>query len=187
MSYHMDMDKRYHHFFRRDAGLTRPVLLILAVVAAALVVVGVFFLFSGGTEEAVEVHGAFFRRGTMAAGVFFIAHNHGYSESCIVAAETLEPKGLRAELHITVIEGGVATMRKVEKICIPPRGEVRALGLEGEGYHVMILSKIPEGIHTLKIRLVLASGATVDFEAKEQLIETPMDGSHEGHSHDHGD
>lgn len=153
--------------------MRRPVLLVAAVVVALLVVVGVFLLFSGQMgESSVEVHGAFFRRGTMAAGVFFIAHNHGFSEACIVGAEVLEPQGLRAELHRTVVEEGVAKMQRVERICISPRGEVRALGVEGDGHHIMVFPEVPAEAKLLKIRLILGSGNFVDFEAKEQILET---------------
>ncbi|MEM0481818.1 MAG: copper chaperone PCu(A)C [Nitrososphaerota archaeon] len=156
-------------------------LVSISVVVVAAVGAGVFLLLSTQGGEGVEVHGAFFRRGATGGGVFFIAHNHGLVEACIVGAEVLEPAGIRAELHRTVIENGVARMQGVEKICIPPRGEVRALGVEGDGYHIMLIGSIPEGVQAIKVRLMLSSGATVDFEAKEQRLETQAEGPHTGH------
>ncbi len=167
----------------RSSGLSRLVL-VAASLAIIGVVAGVFFLLSSlQVSEEVEVHGAFFRRSSMGGGVFFLVHNHGLSEACIVGVEVLEPVGIRAELHRTVIEDNVAKMEMVEKICIPPRGEVRALGVEGDGYHVMLTQRIPENVHAIKVRLVLSSGSTVDFDAKEQTLETTKTTTMEEHMH----
>ncbi len=165
----------------RVDGLQRMWLVSVSVVIVAAVVVGAFLLLSSQSGESVEVHGAFFRRGAMGGGVFFIAYNHGLVEACIVGVEALEPSGIRAELHRTVIENGVAKMQGVEKICIPPGGEVRALGVEGDGYHVMLIGKIPEDVQYVRVRLILGSGAEIDFEAREQHLETPAEESHMGH------
>ncbi len=165
----------------RMTGLQRVWLVAVSGVIVAAVVVGVFLMFSTQSGEGVEVHGAFFRRGVTGGGVFFIAHNHGLVEACIVGAEVLEPAGIRAELHRTIIENGVARMQTVEKICIPPRGEVRALGVEGDGHHIMLIGEVPKGIQAIKIRLILGGGATVDFEAKEQHLETMTEDHHAEH------
>lgn len=164
------------------SGLQR-VWLAISLVTVAIVLVGVFLLLSTQSGEGVEVHAAFFRRGTMGGGVFFIAHNHGLVEECIVGVEVLEPAGIRAELHRTLIENGVARMQSVEKICIPPRGEVRALGVEGDGHHIMLIGDIPEGVQTIKVRLILGSGLKLDFEAKEQRLEIPTEAPQTGHDH----
>lgn len=162
-------------------GLQRALLIVVSVVVVGASVTATFILLSGWGEGGVEVHGAFFRRGTMGGGVFFIIHNHGFREVCIVAASTLVPPGLVTELHRTVIIEGQAKMLRVDKICVPPCGEVRALGVEGDGHHIMIMSEIPENVDVMKVRLVLDNGALVDFEAREQLIDIPTEGSHKGH------
>ncbi|GBC71862.1 hypothetical protein HRbin02_01651 [Candidatus Calditenuaceae archaeon HR02] len=163
------------------SGLQRVWLVPVSVVIVAVVVASVFLLLSTRSGEGVEVHVAFFRRGAAGGGVFFIAHNHGLTEVCIVGAEVLEPADIRAELHRTIIENGVAKMQGVEKICIPPGGEVRALGVEGDGHHIMLMGNIPEGVQAIKVRLILSSGTALDFEAKEQHLETPAEGPHTGH------
>ncbi len=160
----------------------RPLhLAVMAAVVAVLTLAGIL-LYVNLAAPRIEVHSAFVRRGTMASGVFFIAHNHGLAEGCIVGAEVLSPPNQRVEMHRTVIQDGKAVMVPVAKICVPAGGEVKALGIEGEGYHLMIVTKLPEDVKTVKIRIYLDDGSTLEFDAVEQELEAPP-GGHNGTGH----
>jgi copper(I)-binding protein len=156
----------------------------LAVIAAVVAVIAVagILLYVNLAVPRIEIHSPFFRRGTMASGVFFIAHNHGLAEGCIVGAEVLNPPNQRVEMHMTVIQEGKAAMVPVAKICVPAGGEVKALGIEGEGYHLMIVTKLPEDAKTVKIRIYLDNGSSLEFDAVEQELEAPP-GGHHGSGH----
>jgi len=158
-------------------GVAKVVYVTVALALVAAAALGLQLLMG---EERVQVQDAFFRRTQMGGGLFFVARNIGLREACIVGVDTLQPPGLRAELHQTVMEGGVAKMVRIERICIPPLGEARVLGVEDSGYHVMILQEIPVEAHVLRVRLILAGGGSVEFEAAEQV---PGAQREAGHAH----
>lgn len=92
------------------------------------------------------------------AGIFFEAKNLGLSEVCIVDAY-IEGVNATVELHETVEEDGIARMRPVDRVCIPPLGTVE---FRHGGLHVMILSDVDPGGKTLV--LVLDDGREVKVE-----------------------
>lgn len=155
-------------------------LAVVVVVAASLTAVGVL-VYTTLAAPKIEVHSPFLRRGTASSGVFFIAHNHGLLESCIVAAEMVDVPGFRVELHKTEVREGKVVMVPVSKICVPGGGEVKALGIEGDGYHLMILGKLPDDIKKVRIRLYLENGSSLEFEAAEQELEVPGADHHGEH------
>ncbi len=81
---------------------------------------------------------------------------------CLTGVEVVEPAGVKAELHVTEIRNGVASMRPVDKVCAPPLGRVK---LGHMGYHVMLMGPLREGRYVF--RLVLDTGVvTVTAEAR---------------------
>jgi len=155
-------------------------LAVILIAAASLAAVGVT-VYALLSAPKIEIQDSFFRRGTTSTGVFFIARNRGLFEGCIMAGEVVGAPNLRIEIHKTEVHEGKAIMTPVSKICIPGGGEVKALGIEGEGYHLMILGKLPEDVKKVKIRLYIDNGSILEFEAMEQELEVSgSEHHHEG-------
>jgi len=148
----------------------------ILVVMISLASVGAL-IYTTFAAPKIEIHSSFFRRGSESSGVFFIAHNHGLLEGCIMAAEMVGSSDLRVELHKNEVHEGKVVMSPVDKICIPGGGEVKALGIEGEGYHLMIFGKLPENTKMVRIKLYHDNGSSLEFEAMEQ--ELPGSDQHE--------
>ncbi|MEM1944467.1 MAG: copper chaperone PCu(A)C [Nitrososphaerota archaeon] len=127
---------------------------VIAVAAAAGVI-----LFWGG--PVLEAHDVEVRLGVGSAAVFLTIHNHGLLGDCLTAVNVLEPRGLSAGLHQSVIdEGGVMRMVKLDKICIGGLSEVKLAGIEEGGLHIMVLGGTHD-VKELKIELVFESGRKI--------------------------
>lgn len=90
----------------------------------------------------------------------FVAANWGLRPVCIVAVKT--PPGLNAELHVTQLNGTVAAMVKVDKVCIQPFSSVRFGSLT---YHIMLMGNVSVIGDGIKMGIVLDDGRTIEIYA----------------------
>ncbi|MEM2095993.1 MAG: copper chaperone PCu(A)C [Candidatus Caldarchaeum sp.] len=122
------------------------------------------------------------RLGRDSAAVFLNLRNNGLMPDCVVGVEVegdVQGKTIpiKAELHKSYLEGNVVRMVKVDRICVGPLSEVKMRGIEGEGYHVMLLQNVEE-VELFHIYLKFESGKVLHFHVEQ----------HEGagsHQHDH--
>jgi len=113
--------------------------------------------------------------GANAAG-YLTLHNPGPDALHIVGARS--PACARAELHRTVVEGGVARMSRVERLEVPAGGEV---ALTPRGLHLMLFEPKPmRPGDRLELILELEGGETVSTRA-EVRTQAPADEHHEHH------
>ncbi len=94
--------------------------------------------------------------GSKVSAVYLTLTNRGAAPLRLVGAET--DRAGRTMLHRTIIEGGVAKMRHVPELHVPPGGSVR---FEPGGLHVM-LTGLPSPLETgdtLALTLLFEGGA----------------------------
>ena len=120
---------------RAPAGLGR------SLGAAAAIVGWLAASAPAAGSGAPSVEGAWVRAsigGSSVSAVYFVVVNRGESADRLVGVET-ERAG-NAMLHRSVVEDGVAKMRHVDAIGVPPGGSAR---LEPGGLHVMLMGVSP--------------------------------------------
>jgi copper(I)-binding protein len=103
------------------------------------------------------------------AAIFLNLRNAGHQLECVVGVEVYgEGKegrvSLSAELHNTVMEGNVARMVKVDRVCVPHMSVLKMRGSEGGGYHIMVFGDV-EKFTLFHVYLKTESGYTVRFLA----------------------
>ena len=100
--------------------------------AAAL---GALFAPLAAAAAEVEVEAAWARAsaGPARAGAAYVALVNRGPAAALVGVET--PAAARAELHVHVMDGGVARMRRLEKVALPAGGRV---DFAPGGLHVML-------------------------------------------------
>ncbi|MDW7977681.1 MAG: hypothetical protein RMH74_02630 [Candidatus Caldarchaeum sp.] len=153
------------------------ILLVVVVVSALASVGAVFAVGSMPAESDVSL-----RLGKDTAAIFLNLRNNGLLPDCAVGVEVEgESDGkivpLKAELHRSYLEGNIVKMAHVDRVCVGPLSEVKMRGIEGEGYHIMIMENV-EDIEFFHIYLKFESGKVLHFHAEQ----------HEGagsHKHDH--
>ena len=114
--------------------------------------------------------------GATGAG-FMTLTNRGKAMDALVAAES--PAARRVEIHQSRMAGGVASMRKVERLAIPAGG---AVTFAPGGYHLMFvgLAQPLRSGQTLPATLTFASGAKVKV-----VFQVGMGPPDEGEHHHH--
>lgn len=111
----------------------------------------------------VVVEDAWARAGVRNMAVYMRVRNLSPWGDCLVGVEVLEPAGLKAMLHRTIVdpERGVVRMVGVREVCMGPFG---SLELEPAGYHVMVMSGAL-GVESVRIKLIFKSGREVVVDA----------------------
>lgn len=135
--------------------------LIYGLISGLLLFVLIAAVMSQEANGFIEVRGAWARPGDSTSAVYLSIHNAGDQVDQLVAAES--PAGI-AEIHETRIENDVMRMRPAGALDIAP-GET--LTLEPGGLHIMIMN-LQESLQSgnvLPLRLIFASGASIDIEA----------------------
>jgi copper(I)-binding protein len=104
--------------------------------------------------------------------------NHGAADQDILAATS--PDYERTELHRSVIENGVSTMRTVERVTVPANGCVE---LAPAGLHLMLIGPqrplVPDShVH---IVLRLSGGEELEVSAVVRRREDAPNGAHAHH------
>lgn len=117
-------------------------------------------LLAAGPAAAVEVAKPWSRpaaAGSTGAGFMTLA-NMGKATDALVAVES--PVARKVEIHQSRVSGGVASMRKVERLSVPAGATVT---FAPGGYHLMFLglTRSLKAGQTLPATLTFASGAKV--------------------------
>ena len=152
---------------RRAAARSR---FVRTVRAAAVIGGWAAAAFAGpaaGASDGVSVEGAWARasigRSTVSA-VYFTIANRGELPDRLVAASS--ERAARAMFHRSIVEEGVAKMRRVDALDVPPGATIR---FEPGGLHVMLT-----GIST-SLRAGEALAITLGFErAGEMVVAVPV-------------
>jgi copper(I)-binding protein len=108
-----------------------------------------------------------------AIAVYMMIHNHGFGSDCLVGVDVEAPFKAKAEIHQTVVEGGVASMKPVDRICVAGRSEI---SLEPGGYHIMIMGNLTEDIKELTIVLHFQKSGDIK-------VRVPISSQQETHTH----
>jgi len=152
----------------------RRAYLALLVVVAVAAIVGGAVLWGYLQSPSIEIHDPRASMTPKAIAVYMMIHNHGFGSDCLVGAEVEEPFKAMAELHRTVLEGGVAKMQPVDRICIPGRSGV---SLEPGGYHIMIMGNFTGNISEITLKLHFEKSGDI-------MVRVPISGEGQGmHSH----
>ncbi len=148
-----------------------------------LAVLGVLLLSSapgGALAAELEVGDAWVREpppGTMLAAGFMHLHNPGEAPVVILGVDS--PCCQEVRIHQSLVENGVARMRPVERLEIPPGGD---LELAPGGYHLMLIAPrtmLTSGRHvTLLLKLGDGTTRTVRAEVRRDTGATD-------HAHHH--
>jgi copper(I)-binding protein len=109
------------------------------------------------------------RLGSKSAAIYLNLRNDGHQLECVIGVEVYgEGKegraSLSAELHNTVMEGGVMRMFKVDRVCVPHQSVLKMRGSEGGGYHIMVFGDVEKFV-VFHVYLKTESGYTVHFVA----------------------
>lgn len=120
------------------------------IVAVVLILAGSYIAWSYLQTPSIEIHDPRANITPKAIAIYMIIHNHGFGEDYLVGAEIASPFKAEAELHETIVSGGIAEMRRVTSICIPGRSEVK---LERGGYHIMVMGNFTSEIRELTVIL----------------------------------
>ena len=130
-------------------------------------------------EDGLMVHDAWIQAVPAAktpAAAYFTIMNSGKSSRQLVAAECDSFE--KAELHVSRVTNGIATMEHVAQVDVPTKGSVK---FAPGGLHVMLIgAKVPlaEGAK-VDMRLVFADGTRLPVTA---VVKTGG-GASKGHSH----
>ena len=115
----------------RSIGILRAVILVGGLGAAS----------PAAGEGALSIEGAWVRAsigGSRVSAVYLVVTNHGEEADRLLGAET--GRARHTMIHRSVVEGGVAKMRRAGAVEVPPGGSVR---LEPGGLHVMLTGVAP--------------------------------------------
>lgn len=152
--------------------MKRAVIAILVVIIIAAVAGGTI-LWSYLQTPSIEIHDPRFVMTPKAIAVYMMIHNHGFGSDCLVGVDVEAPFKAEAEIHETVVEGGVASMKPVDRICIAGRSEI---SLEPGGYHIMIMGNLTEDIKELTIVLHFQKSGDI-------RVRVPTSSQQEKHTH----
>ncbi len=105
---------------------------------------------------------------------YMVLSNPGPTPLTLVAVESPEYK--MAELHLSKVEGGIATMTKQDQITVPANGK---LVMAPGGFHVMLMHpKAPMTAGaTVKITFAFADGRSMSVDAP---VRKAAGGQHDG-------
>jgi periplasmic copper chaperone A len=104
------------------------------------------------------------------ATVYLTIRNTGETDDALIAASTDITE--RVELHQSIVENGLVTMRHVEELVVPAGGQ---LVLEPGGHHLMLINPEPlaEG-DTYTLRLTFRESDDLDVEVPVTAITGEM-------------
>ncbi len=151
----------------KKATIAILVVIIIAVVAGGTI------LWSYLQTPSIEIHDPRFVMTSKAIAVYMRFHNHGFGSDCLVGVDVEAPFKAKAEIHQTVVEIGVASMKPVDKICIAGRSEV---SLEPGGYHIMIMGNFTGDIKELTIVLHFQKSGDI-------MVRVPISSQEGTHTH----
>jgi len=119
--------------------------------------------------------------GTTMMGMVIV--NRGDEEDYLVGASTDVARIV--EIHKTVLENGIAKMKKQEKVKIPPRSKVE---FRHHGYHLMLIDlqkKLRRG-DKVKVKLHFSKSGIIELEVPVKAFHHMEEHDHEHeHKHDH--
>lgn len=128
---------------------------IVSIVIGILIIIIFSVLFYRPT---LQISDAYVIPGPNSA-VYMTIRNIGLVKVCIVGVNVINPNGMKAMLHATVIEeNGTAKMVHVEKICIEP---FQTFKLEPGRYHIMIMGDV-SGFKSIKLKLSFEGGDSIE-------------------------
>jgi hypothetical protein len=106
---------------------------------------------------------AWVRAGLHNAAGYLKITNLALMPRCVVGVEVVEPQGVRAAIHETILdpETGMHRMQRVGELCVAP---FQSFELKPGGHHLMLMSSL-EGVKEVRIRLHLKGGGTLEFTA----------------------
>ena len=98
---------------------------------------------------------------TMSAA-FMEIYNEGDEDDYLIGVETDVARV--AELHTTIMEGGMMRMRKLEKVKVPAKGKV---SFKPMGKHIMLidLKKVLRAGEKVKLTLIFKKSGRVEVQA----------------------
>lgn len=135
---------------------------------------GSYIAWSYLQSPSIEIHDPRAEITPRAIAIYMMIHNHGFGQDCLVGAEIASPFRAEAELHETIVSGGIASMRRVSSICIAGRSEVE---LAPGGYHIMVMGNFSKEIRELTLILYFQKSGDI-------AIKVPIGGtSTETHMH----
>lgn len=130
-------------------------------IAAAILIILAAFIGFLIVNPTVWVESPYSVKGQGSAAVYMMIRNLSLREVCLIDAEIVSPPGLAATLHATVVEDGIARMKHVDKICLPPLGTFE---LRRGGYHVMAMGEVGDA-GMLKVKLTFSDGTHIIVDA----------------------
>lgn len=143
--------------------MIKPRIVKVIIISAVLALAGVIGV-AIAVGPVIEVHSPSVRIGTGTAGIFFDLHNHGIVGDCIIGVEVSgDGRVFKAEMHRTEISHDVAKMVMIDRVCIGPMSEVSFRGMEGEGYHIMVMGDVSSVDH-FDVTLKFESGRSLTFK-----------------------
>ena len=132
-----------------------------------------------GASADIEVHDAYARSSTPAAGAAFMTiHNHGGPDDRLIEARS--DAAARVELHTSLQEDGVMRMVPVEEgLELPSDGEIV---MERGSYHVMMmgLTQPWETGDIIEVTLVFEGGMELPLEIEVDNERMPGEGMDHG-------
>lgn len=149
--------KMLNDVLKRVSGLP-----VLAVAVTALVATGAPAMAGGKKPVVVEPWVREAPPAMKMHAAYLVLMNPTDAEVSLVGASS--PQYEMAELHLSKVEGGIATMAKQDQITVAPKGE---LHMEPGSFHVMLMyPKQPvKAGDTVNITLTLADGSTIAVDA----------------------
>jgi copper(I)-binding protein len=106
---------------------------ILTAAVALVAVAAPLCAYSTGTLEVLQPWSRPAVAGTNGVGYMVVA-NHGRATEVLETVDT--PLAARVEMHSSSMAGGVMSMKKVDRVSVPPGGQVT---FGPGGYHLMLL------------------------------------------------
>lgn len=131
-------------------------------------------------DNSLMVHNAWvqFVPGSKVAAAYFSLMNHSNQARQLTGAECDSFE--KAELHVSRVANGVATMAPVAQVDLPPMKTVK---FEQGGLHVMLIGpkgQLADG-GTVEIRLVFSDNSKLPVTAT--IKKAGAGGDHSGHKH----
>ncbi len=140
---------------------------LLLATAVVIVVFLLYFFVSNISSSHISVENISYTSTSKAMAVYATIRNTGFSTACIIGVEVVEPGSLSASLHETVEEGGVVSMRKIDRICLGP---FETVDLAPGGLHIMIMpvggvdiGDVIERYNMIRLRLILDGMEPIEF------------------------
>ncbi len=128
----------------------------IIIIIVAIILIAGFFGFIA-LYPSIIIESPYAVLGYGSAAIYMTIRNLGLNEICLVKVEVMEPPGLAAMLHTTIVENGIARMKSVDRICIGPLGTFE---LRRGGYHIMLGGDIGE-VDSFKVKLIFSDGREV--------------------------